>query len=143
MYQMNHAAVALAAAMLLCSLSPAFTAETNATFILPPYIPSACFGSKDMGNMIVGVSPACFGSKDMGNMIVGVGDSMWNNGGICGKKLSVKCIDEGSKCKSLAAIEVTVVELCRGCPDSIILSLQAFELISSQDVGVVKVDYVQ
>ncbi|PKU75259.1 EG45-like domain containing protein [Dendrobium catenatum] len=121
----NNVIVVVAVLAMLCSLSLVFAVETEATYGYLSHTQSECFGSKDKGTLIAAV-----------------GHSIWNNKAICGHKLKVRCINGGDSqsCKS-SSVTVEVVDLCKGCDDSIVLSEEAFDIIASIDVGRVKVEY--
>jgi len=79
---------------------------------------------------------ACYGNRDMGNMVAAASDSFWN-GAVCGRCYRVKCTGaayggSGNPCKGGSS---------DGCQSTIDLSKQAFAKIANLDAGEVKVDF--
>ncbi|ONK66608.1 uncharacterized protein A4U43_C06F10120 [Asparagus officinalis] len=98
----------------------------------PPYTPTKCNGN----------------SQDQfppGNMFAAVSLSLWDNGAACGRKYRVTCLSGSSRpCKS-GTIDVQVVDLCRDnpCPASLLLSRNAFSVISSNSNERINVEYIE
>ncbi|GMI80223.1 plant natriuretic peptide A [Hibiscus trionum] len=119
--------VVLMICMILCLLSsPVHVIQQgNAVFYDLHYVPSACYGIQDNGNMVAGVS-----------------GELWNNGGACGKSYKVECIGGANAtlhpCKKGQTMVVKVVDYCKsGCHGIINLSRDAFSTIVDPDIGIV------
>ena len=92
---------------------------------------------------------ACYGNRDMGNMVAAASDSFWNNGAVCGRCYRVRCTGaayggSGNPCKGGSSVVVKIVDECAssdGCQSTIDLSKQAFAKIANLDAGEVKVDF--
>ncbi|KAG8087336.1 hypothetical protein GUJ93_ZPchr0010g9176 [Zizania palustris] len=119
----------MALTMLGTTASIAFAASGVATFYTE-YIPSACYGNKNMGNMVAAAS-----------------DSFWNNGAVCGRCYVVKCTGSaygGDYPCTGGSVTVKIVDYCPrsgGCMSTIDLSKEAFSRIANLDAGEVKVTY--
>ncbi|KAJ0032032.1 hypothetical protein Pint_14266 [Pistacia integerrima] len=103
-------------------------AQGNVVFYKPPYIPSACYGNRNDGTMVTGVS-----------------DALWNNGRASGRRYRVRCIRGTNAaphpCRS-GNVVVKVVDRCQtGCNGVLNLSQDAFAKIANPDAGNVIVDY--
>ncbi|XP_031285123.1 EG45-like domain containing protein isoform X2 [Pistacia vera] len=114
--------------IVLCLASAAQAAQGNAVFYKPPYTPSACYGNRNDGTMVTGVS-----------------DALWNNGRACGRRYRVRCIrgtnEAPHPCRS-GNVVVKVVDRCKtGCNGVLNLSQDAFAKIANPDAGNVIVDY--
>uniref|UniRef100_A0A2P2IKX0 Expansin-related protein 3 n=1 Tax=Rhizophora mucronata TaxID=61149 RepID=A0A2P2IKX0_RHIMU len=118
--------------MVLCLAAVAHSEETLAIFYnIPPSHRSACYGSKDVGQLITGVS-----------------DALWNGGAACGRKYRVSCVKGANlaphPCKPGTSVAVTVADYCRPlCNGTLSLSRQAFNQIADPNAGKVVVDYQQ
>ncbi|GMI80225.1 plant natriuretic peptide A [Hibiscus trionum] len=119
--------------LFLCLLSSPVHAvqQGNAVFFDPPYGPSACYGNRNDGNMVAGVS-----------------DRLWNNGRACGRRYRVRCIRGANEaphpCKNGKTVVVKVVDYCKsGCQGIINLSRDAFSTIADPDAGIVRVELDQ
>ncbi|CAA0809682.1 Putative EG45-like domain containing protein 1 [Striga hermonthica] len=111
--------LAIAAASLV---SMACAISGTATFYIPPYIPSACFGNVDQGTMIAAAN------RDL-----------YNNGAACGQSYTVTCT--GANCRN-GAVTVRIVDLCPGCgPNQLDLSQEAFAIIADPNAGRIQIDY--
>ncbi|KAJ6994012.1 EG45-like domain containing protein [Populus alba] len=113
-----------------CLISVAHAAQGNAVFYEPPYTPSKCFGNRNDGVMVAGVS-----------------DTLWNGGKACGRKYRVSCIRGANQapkpCKQ-GSVVVTVVDYCsKGCNGVINLSKDAFSRIADPNAGKVVIQYDQ
>ncbi|MBA0688444.1 hypothetical protein Goari_006231, partial [Gossypium aridum] len=60
-------------------------------------------------------------------MIAAAGDALWKNGAVCGKKFTVKCTGPRNGCP--------------GCPSTMDLSREAFEIIAKPVAGIINMDY--
>ncbi|KAI0502488.1 hypothetical protein KFK09_017441 [Dendrobium nobile] len=121
----KRAVIIAVMAILISSPSLASATAAVAGFTTPTYTPSTCFGKENKGNMIALL-----------------GGSMWNNGGYCGKTLSVTCVDEPQICKSSLTVNVIVVGYCNNCDGiDFRLSNEAFDQISYESSHRAKVDY--
>ncbi|KAI5585577.1 hypothetical protein POPTR_006G179300v4 [Populus trichocarpa] len=113
-----------------CLISVAHAAQGNAVFYDPPYTPSKCYGNRNDGVMVAGVS-----------------DALWNGGAACGRKYRVSCIrgaNEAPKPCKQGSVVVTVVDYCRrGCNGVINLSKDAFSRIADPNAGKVVIQYDQ
>ncbi|XVE63434.1 hypothetical protein DITRI_Ditri07aG0020300 [Diplodiscus trichospermus] len=92
------------------------------------------------------VPSACFGNENKGNMIVAAGDALWNNGQVCGKKYTVKCTGSRNGVQHPCtgkSVTVTMVDQCPGCPSTIDLSREAFTVIADPVAGIINIDYVE
>ncbi|KAA3461430.1 Barwin-related endoglucanase [Gossypium australe] len=110
--------------MVPCLISFASATLRIATFYTK-YVPSACFGNQDQGNMIAAAASACFGNQDQGKMIAAAGDALWDNGTVCGKMFTVTCTGPRNPVPHLCtskSITVKIVDHCPGCPSTIDLS---------------------
>ncbi|GMN62801.1 hypothetical protein TIFTF001_031887 [Ficus carica] len=63
----------MALSMFICLSSVAQAAPGTATYYMPPYVPSACFGCQNNGVMVAAAS-------------------IWNNRAACGRSYRVTCI---------------------------------------------------
>ncbi|XP_012435659.1 putative EG45-like domain containing protein 1 [Gossypium raimondii] len=112
--------------MVVCLVSFASAKSGIATFYTK-YIPSACFKNKDQGKMIAAA-----------------GDALWKNGAVCGKKFTVKYTGPRNgvphPCTG-KSVTVKVVDQCPGCPSTMDLSREAFEIIAKPVAGIINMDY--
>ncbi|KAK3219902.1 hypothetical protein Dsin_013872 [Dipteronia sinensis] len=104
-------------------------AQGDAVYFKPPYRPSTCFGNRDMGRLVTGVSEA-----------------LWNDKKACGRKYILRCIggDEPTlhPCYEGHRVVVIVVDFCQPpCYGIFNLSLNAFDVIANRDFGKVRVEY--
>ncbi|KAJ3698938.1 hypothetical protein LUZ61_002643 [Rhynchospora tenuis] len=89
---------------------------------------------------------ACYGYADQGTMIAAASDVLWNNGGACGKKYTVKCTGPTNQgipqpCTG-QTVTVKIVDYCpSGCQGTLDLSKEAFATIANTDAGKIKIDY--
>ncbi|XP_039855382.1 EG45-like domain containing protein [Panicum virgatum] len=110
------------AVVVLWTASTATAASGVATFY-EQYTPSACYGNRDMGNMVAAAS-----------------DSFRNNGAVCGRCYRVR---SGNPCKGGSSVVVKIMDECAssdGCQSTIDLFKQAFAKIANLDACEVKVD---
>ncbi|XP_024960243.1 putative EG45-like domain containing protein 1 isoform X2 [Cynara cardunculus var. scolymus] len=88
---------------------------------------------------------ACYGNTPQGVMIAAASDPLWNNGAVCGKTFSVKCIGATNPfphpCIDRKTITVKIVDHCPGCGGNLDLSKEAFALIANPVAGIIKIDY--
>ncbi|XP_047326212.1 putative EG45-like domain containing protein 1 [Impatiens glandulifera] len=87
------------------------------------------------------VPSACYKNQTQGNFVASVGDSLWNNGAICGKMLKVKCIAIPQGCLGSGMVTVKVVDHCIDCNYPIELSYDAFKSIGDIGAAVMDIDY--
>ncbi|XP_012435394.1 putative EG45-like domain containing protein 1 [Gossypium raimondii] len=87
---------------------------------------------------------ACFKNQDHGKMIVVASDALWKNGAVCGKKFTVKCTEHRNgvphPCTG-KSVTVKVIDQCPGCPSTMDLSREAFEIIAKPVAGIINIDY--
>ncbi|CAN0901942.1 EG45-like domain containing protein 2 [Linum grandiflorum] len=130
---MEHKLVGIAAMVvlvMLCLPNPS-EAEQGLAVYHDIYTPSSCYGNRNMGDMIAGVSA-----------------KLWNGGRACGKRFKVRCTGPANTapnaCKTTTgAVIVTVTDYCEDCKGDINLSRSAFAKIASLDAGKVRVAYYQ
>ncbi|CAN6461999.1 unnamed protein product [Victoria cruziana] len=84
-------------------------------------------------------------NQDPGTTYAAVGQSMFENGGICGRQYSVTCTgatnESPQPCRG-GSVTVKVVDLCESCEyGHFDLSEQAFSTIADPDAGVIKISY--
>ncbi|KAJ4833137.1 endo-1,4-beta-glucanase [Turnera subulata] len=118
--------VLVMAAIVACLVSIAAATPGIATFYTS-YVPSACYGNKPQGVMIAAA-----------------GDSLWNNGAVCGKTFTVKCTGPRNPVPHPCtgkSIKVKVVDHCPGCPSTLDLSKEAFAQIANPVAGIINIDY--
>uniref|UniRef100_A0A7N2L1T2 Expansin-like EG45 domain-containing protein n=1 Tax=Quercus lobata TaxID=97700 RepID=A0A7N2L1T2_QUELO len=110
----------------ICLTSVECTVTGLATFFDPPYVPSACFGNQNQGNLVAGVS-----------------DDLWDSGAACGKSFEVACTgatNQGDPQPCLGeAVTVMIVDHNPGAAAIINLSADAFAKIANLDAGSVYV----
>ncbi|KAJ6742962.1 EG45-LIKE DOMAIN CONTAINING PROTEIN 1-RELATED [Salix viminalis] len=126
----NIGSVFLMVAIVSCLISVAHAAQGNAVYYDPPYTPSKCFGNRNKGALVAGVS-----------------DALWNGGAACGRRYRVSCVRGANKapkpCRQ-GSVVVTVVDYCsRGCNGIINLSKDAFSRIADPNAGNVVIQYNQ
>ncbi|KAK8983032.1 hypothetical protein V6N11_055015 [Hibiscus sabdariffa] len=95
---------------------------------------------------IMFVTSACFGSTPQDNMIAAAGDSLWNNGAVCGKTFTVTCTGPRNAVPHSCtgkSVTVKIVDHCPGCPSIIDLSRKAFAIIADPVAGIINIDYTQ
>ncbi|RLN30336.1 putative blight-associated protein p12 precursor [Panicum miliaceum] len=85
---------------------------------------------------------ACYGNKNMGNMVAAASDySFWNNGAVCGRCYHAqRTAGPATPCTGNSVV-VKIVDECassNGCQSTIDLSKQAFAKIADLDGGEVK-----
>ena len=118
-------------AMVACFTSVAHAIAGQATFYTPPYVPSACFGFEDRGNMILAAN-----------------GGLYANGGACGTRYRVTCTSGTNAgvpqpCTG-NSVDVTVVDRCPGCAaNQVDLSQEAFAVIANTDAGRINIEYNQ
>ncbi|GAA0167303.1 hypothetical protein LIER_22267 [Lithospermum erythrorhizon] len=81
-----------------------------------------------------------------GNLFVSVSKGLWDNGAACGRRYRLKCVSGNRKpCKGGAAIDVRVVDVCKGtpCPATILLSQDAFHSISDPSNTKINIEFTQ
>ncbi|XP_062164714.1 EG45-like domain containing protein [Alnus glutinosa] len=122
--------VLLIVGTIICFASVSNAAQGTATFYETPYVPSACNGFEDDGNLIAAAS-----------------DSIWQNRSACGRYYLVQCIGATNQapqpCKH-TAVEVKIVDYCPpGCRGTINLSKDAFSIIADPRAGRIKVNYTE
>ncbi|KAJ6746247.1 EG45-LIKE DOMAIN CONTAINING PROTEIN 1-RELATED [Salix koriyanagi] len=71
----NIGSVFLMVGIVSCLVSVAHAAQGNAVYYNPPYSPSSCFGNRNKGALVAGVS-----------------DALWNGGAACGRRYRVSCV---------------------------------------------------
>ncbi|KAI5669579.1 hypothetical protein M9H77_19432 [Catharanthus roseus] len=105
----------------------------TATSYNPPYTPTKCGGNR------LDQFPA-------GNLFVSVSEGLWDNGAACGRRYRIRCLSGNNKpCKDFTTtIDVRVVDFCssRPCPSTIVLSKDAFSVISRRDTKI-NIEYIQ
>ncbi|KAL2481029.1 EG45-like domain containing protein 2 [Abeliophyllum distichum] len=116
--------------MSICFSSIVLAKQGTAVFYARPYVPSACYGYRDLGPMIAGDNPTVF-----------------DGGKVCGRRYKVRCLGgtngTPNPCKN-GEIIVNIVDLCTGCgANEINLSQDAFSKIANLKAGRVRVDYTQ
>ncbi|KAK8558363.1 hypothetical protein V6N13_038836 [Hibiscus sabdariffa] len=80
------------------------------------------------------------------NMIAAAGDSLWNNGAVCGKTFTVTCTGPRNAVPHSCtgkSVTVKIVDHCPGCPSIIDLSRKAFAIIADPVAGIINIDYTQ
>ncbi|KAD4178041.1 hypothetical protein E3N88_28446 [Mikania micrantha] len=118
-------------AIVACLVAVANATAGQATFYTPPYVPSACFGYDDYGDMILAANY-----------------QLYNGGAVCGTRYRVTCTggtNDGvpQPCTG-SSVDVTIVDLCPGCdPNQIDLSQEAFAMIANPDAGRINIEYNQ
>ncbi|XP_042484629.1 EG45-like domain containing protein [Macadamia integrifolia] len=119
--------VLMVMAMVVALTSVASAASGTATYYTAPYVPSACYGYQDNGNMIAAAS-----------------DELWNNGAACGTSYTVTCTgatNQGVQ-QPCYGTTVKIVDYCpSGCQGTIDLSQEAFSTIADLNAGKVYIDY--
>ncbi|CAJ1973730.1 unnamed protein product [Sphenostylis stenocarpa] len=99
----------------------------------PPYIPAtACDGNR----------PGQFPS---GNLFVAVNEGLWDNGAACGRRYRIRCLSGNNRpCKG-GSIDVKVVDSCSSspCPNTLLLSNDAFAAISRFPHAKINIEYTQ
>ncbi|XP_054788789.1 EG45-like domain containing protein 2 [Prosopis cineraria] len=98
----------------------------------PPYLPTACDGSKRE-------------QFPPGNLFVAVSEGLWDNGAACGRRYRIRCVSGNNRpCKS-DSVDVKVVDLCKKspCPNTILLSKSAFATISRFHHADINIEYVE
>ncbi|CAL0319162.1 unnamed protein product [Lupinus luteus] len=98
----------------------------------PPYIPTVCDG-----NRVEQFPP--------GNMFVAVSEGLWDNGAACGRRYKLRCLSGNKRpCKG-GSIDVTVVDFCprSPCPNTFLMSHDAFEAISRFRNAKIIIEYTQ
>ncbi|KAJ4833136.1 endo-1,4-beta-glucanase [Turnera subulata] len=118
--------VLMMAAIVACLVSIAAATPGIATFYTS-YVPSACYGNKEQGVMIAAA-----------------GDTLWNNGAVCGKTFTVKCTGPRNPVPHPCtgqSVTVKVVDHCPGCPSTLDLSKEAFTQIANPVAGIINIDY--
>lgn len=90
---------------------------------------------------------ACDGYTNEGKMIAAASEEIWDNGGACGRKYTVKCVGATNQgdphpCNG-NSVEVTIVDFCPpgSCRGTIDLSEEAFSSIAHTDAGKIDIDY--
>ncbi|XP_047326210.1 putative EG45-like domain containing protein 1 [Impatiens glandulifera] len=88
------------------------------------------------------IPSACYKNETQeGNMVASVGDSLWNNGTICGKKIQVRCT-AAKGCKGSKMVTVKVIAHCIGCGPRINLSYSAFtSIVNIDEAIIIDIDY--
>ncbi|OMO95162.1 hypothetical protein COLO4_16050 [Corchorus olitorius] len=92
------------------------------------------------------VPSACYGQQGMGNMVAAAGDTLWNNGAVCGKFFTVKCTGPRNPVPHPCtgkSVTVKMVDHCPNCPSTIDLSKEAFTQIADPVAGIINIDYQQ
>ncbi|WRX34317.1 RlpA-like protein [Theobroma cacao] len=92
------------------------------------------------------IPSACFGNQNNGNMIAAAGDALWNNGAVCGKTFTVTCTGARNAVPHPCtgkSVTVKIVDHCPGCPSTLDLSKEAFTLIADPVAGIINIDYKQ
>ncbi|KAI3668874.1 hypothetical protein L6452_40092 [Arctium lappa] len=99
----------------------------------PPYVPSACYGYKDMGVMIAAANEA-----------------LWEGGAACGKYFQVSCtggtnLGTPHPCTSTPTVTVVITDFCPppGCKGDLDLSHESFSAIADPKAGGIKISYQQ
>ncbi|XP_052165474.1 putative EG45-like domain containing protein 1 [Oryza glaberrima] len=127
----RRSSMLLVMALVLGTVSLATAASGVATFYTQ-YTPSACYGNRNMGNMVAAAN-----------------DRLYNNGAVCGRCYAVKCAGAaaggggGNPCTG-ASVTVKMVDNCAssdGCTSTIDLSREAFAKIANLDAGVIRITY--
>ncbi|KAD4179854.1 hypothetical protein E3N88_28445 [Mikania micrantha] len=117
-------------AIIACLVAVANATNGQATFYTPPYVPSACFGNQNYGNMVLAANPALYATK------------------VCGNKYRVTCTGGTNNgipqpCTGKSVV-VTAVDKCPGCAsDQVDLSKEAFSVIANPDAGRIKISYTR
>ncbi|KAL8222979.1 hypothetical protein R6Q57_020378 [Mikania cordata] len=116
-------------AIIACLVAVANATNGQATFYTPPYVPSACFGYEDNGDMVLAAN-----------------SDLYNGGAACGTTYSVTCTggtNDGvlQPCTG-GSVVVRIVDRCPGCgPNEIDLSQEAFAIIANPDAGRINIEY--
>ncbi|XP_031285018.1 EG45-like domain containing protein [Pistacia vera] len=113
--------------MAMSLISVAFAATGTATYYTT-YVPSACNGYQNDGDMIAAAS-----------------NVLWNNGAVCNKYYRITCTglayQGANPCKS-GSVVVKIVDHCpTGCTGTIDLSEQAFAKIANTAAGKINIQY--
>ncbi|BAT78174.1 hypothetical protein VIGAN_02082000 [Vigna angularis var. angularis] len=98
----------------------------------PPYIPTACGGNRA-------------GQFPPGNLFAAVNEGLWDNGAACGRRYRIRCVSGNNRpCKG-GSIDVKVVDSCPGspCPNSLLMSNDAFAAISRFPHAKINIEYTQ
>ncbi|XP_054806202.1 putative EG45-like domain containing protein 1 [Prosopis cineraria] len=96
------------------------------------------------------VPSACYGNEDEGTRIAAASDTLWDNGGACGRMYRVMCTrgtgDYGAAqpCKG-GSVTVKIVDRCpsTSCHATLDLSQEAFSDIADPVQGKINIDYTQ
>ncbi|CAO2841472.1 unnamed protein product [Amaranthus hypochondriacus] len=88
---------------------------------------------------------ACFGNRDDGPYITGVSAALWNRRGACGRAYRVTCIGGANlaphPCKQGTSVVVKVTDFCASCAGDLNLSQEAFNSIADLRAGKIRVRY--
>lgn len=120
------------------------------------YIICICFIVKQNDRVIVVVAclfghaaTACGGNRvgqfPPGNLFVAVNEGLWDNGAACGRRYRIRCVSGNNRpCKG-GSIDVKVVDSCPGssCPNTLLMSNDAFAAISRFPHAKINVEYTQ
>ncbi|KAM7493024.1 hypothetical protein LguiB_027633 [Lonicera macranthoides] len=104
----------------------------TATSYDPPYLPTKCDGNRQ-------------DQLPPGNLLVSVSEGLWDNGAACGRRYRLRCLSGNNKpCRS-GIVDVRVVDFCskRPCPSTIVMSNEAFSVISRYPNAKINVEYIQ
>ncbi|KAH7681606.1 Barwin-like endoglucanases protein, partial [Dioscorea alata] len=104
----------------------------TATSYGPPYLPTTCPGySKD--------------DLPEGGLFAAASSGIWDNGAACGRRYKLRCLSGLKRpCKD-ASIVVEVVDLCKTnpCSATLLLSNEAFDLVSKTSSTKINIEYSQ
>ncbi|CAK9169517.1 unnamed protein product [Ilex paraguariensis] len=125
----------------------AFADEGSATFYTPPYWVKEWKRITLFISSFGDATSACNGYNDDGVMIAAASDAIWDNGGACGTRYSVTCLNETNlgdphPCNGNSVV-VTIVDYCPppGCRGTLDLSQEAFSSIANRDAGKINIHF--
>ncbi|XP_020578328.1 EG45-like domain containing protein [Phalaenopsis equestris] len=116
--------------VLCCHISLSSAIDGTATYYTSSPTPTSCFGYDDMGTMIAAGS-----------------ETIWGNGGACGRHYKVTCIgapitEMTNPCTG-ASVVVKIVDYCPACEATFDLSQEAFSVIADLNARKIQIDYVE
>ena len=92
---------------------------------------------------------ACGGdSRDQfppGNLFVSVSEGLWDNGAACGRRYRIRCVSGKNRPCKRSSVDVKVVDFCATspCPDTLLMSNDAFAAISRFPKAKINIEYTQ
>ncbi|KAH7572722.1 hypothetical protein JRO89_XS03G0003000 [Xanthoceras sorbifolium] len=126
-FQLNNSSITLFVLLILSLYSSASAQEVagTATYTVPPYTPSVCYGNQDYGEMVALASP-----------------EIYNGGAGCGQYYIVGCVGGMDACRGDWTVVVMVTGVCKSEPcQSLALSYKAFNDIAEPQTGYINISY--